>query len=835
MLPTDGKAPQFVIGWNGVIYPAKTVGPPASIADDLAAEARRRIEEPPGESVLDSGEPAAGPERVAALIRELQQVRVQQWSNPGRTDVSEDPVVQALVKEGDAAVEPLLKCLVEDDRLTRSQYTERLRAGPIIPVYEAAYTALFGILNVSFPPFEHDSADSRRQKEPRHLGPDDRRALAAKLEAVWRKNRGTDPLERAYATLRDDAAAPKAWFQAVDDIAQPNEGTFTNYRLTPPAMGGGYSLHLRGPFTPRGESLRGRSDPSVTELMIRRFEQLAGGDPAKTGGGTARRRENQDLSKLGKLLLALADSDGKSHLDDLRRLEHTLQARFRQEGENVFDSSSVVLQLFEKRWELGDATALQDYADHVAGLTPENLATNYGSPPECFRLMWRHLDEPAIARTAEKMFAPGSPWVPFVTREQQNLAYLIRSPLVGVPAFRRELDRGLGDTSTAGELTLPEDGQLNESSARLYTLDPLAPPKGSTLTYRLCDHYAHALSQIDGFPRCELYWPTAERDRAVEACRAFLARYGDHVLPERKEDAGFDQAYPTAALHFAVPDHAATPEDVRAGRAIFSLPSPARVCPLPRRPLTAERPGRQEDPHRADSVTEDGARTSTTSYTTRGLIWQTEEVLVNGRWERYDGFVGRYQLEKVPAAEIDFPRERAGGDITPKISGAIEAVFRRPTNRFFESFSTRDFVSPDAPVPIRVVVENHGGVDQIVPGEVMLAPGVHQVLPPGFGLLLSYSGKVPPRVQRFPEPPFDYGTWQETPLRGEVRTVDGEAAGSTLGSARELTVLEIDLRDYFGLSRRGSYRLRATFRVSGQPESRSNEIVFSVAGDAPRT
>jgi len=37
-----------------------------------------------------------------------------------------------------------------------------------------------------------------------------------------------------------------------------------------------------------------------------------------------------------------------------------------------------------------------------------------------------------------------------------------------------------------------------------------------------------------------------------------------------------------------------------------------------------------------------------------GLIWQAEEVLQNGKWVRYYGFVGRHVLQKVPADQIDF-------------------------------------------------------------------------------------------------------------------------------------------------------------------------------------
>ena len=39
---------------------------------------------------------------------------------------------------------------------------------------------------------------------------------------------------------------------------------------------------------------------------------------------------------------------------------------------------------------------------------------------------------------------------------------------------------------------------------------------------------------------------------------------------------------------------------------------------------------------------------------TEGKVFQAEEVLVDGRWERFCGFVGPYHLAKVPATEIKF-------------------------------------------------------------------------------------------------------------------------------------------------------------------------------------
>ena len=659
----------------------------------LMAEAQRRIDEPADVSALDSGQPAAGPERIAALIRDLELVRVQQSMLPGRTEVLDDAAVQALVRAGDAAVPALLRCLVEDQRLTRSRYTGggwTLESGPIIPVYEAAYTALFCLFNTTFPLFEHGSKeasweDRRWDKEPRDLSPDDRRALAAKLEAYWHQLRDEDPLERAYATLRDDQAGWKAWLQAVDEIVQPGDGTSTDYRLVSPVLGGYSIFPRRTPITPRGEALRGRTDPPVRELIIRRFEQLVA-DTAPFDYYQPGRQPDTP----GKLLLSLAAWNGRDHPDDLPHFQGELVAQYRcltpdaapnsRRESDRREEARMIIRLYEKRLELGDPDALAGYADFLPDLTP------YGAERgDEFRLLWRHPDDPAIVRAAEKMFGASSSWVPFSKRGNVDLKGLSRMPLVAVPAFRKELERGLGDTSADGQVTLAENGDLHDGPGRLERfnpLDPLAPAGGSKVDYRLCDDYARQLSFLDGFPECELYWPIADRDRAVAACRAFLDRYADNFR-YRPEDKDEDTSYYAAPahLHFQVLDHPATDEDVRLGRAIFSLPAPARLCCLPGMPVQADRPGRPMDPHK---VTDETGRVNLRSNP-RGCVWQAEETLVDGMWERFYGFVGRYQIEKVPAAEIEFPIGHLVADITPQISGDIEMTWRLVTMRRFPS------------------------------------------------------------------------------------------------------------------------------------------------------
>ena len=57
--------------------------------------------------------------RIAALIDRLENATAQRWGYENSAGWAGDAVMDALAREGDAAIEPLLKCLETDDRLTR--------------------------------------------------------------------------------------------------------------------------------------------------------------------------------------------------------------------------------------------------------------------------------------------------------------------------------------------------------------------------------------------------------------------------------------------------------------------------------------------------------------------------------------------------------------------------------------------------------------------------------------------------------------------------------------------------------------------------------------------
>jgi hypothetical protein len=801
----------------------------------LEADLEKRVRENPYTPVIESGQPASGPERIAALIHDLEQSYAEQFSNPGETEIVDDPTVQALIKEGYPAVEPLLKCLVEDNRLTRARYTQGMGFdGPIIPVYEAAYEALFRILKVSFPLFEDDSHDYRKQKEPRDMSFDDRRALAAKIDAVWQKNKGMTPAENGYITLKDNTAGAQAWYRAIDSIVQPADGTFTSYRLIIPS-GGSYQLYQgKVPFKALGEIFRAKTNPSVSELIIKRFNQLIVQSSSD---------KNISFDPVGKLILALADWDGKAHLDDIRDMARSFHARFPHEQGAFVSTLQTEAMIYRKRLELGDSRALQDYADWLVAINPTEWCNFDLTNP--FQIMWHYPNDPVIEQAAEKLFnSKNSAWIPLnrvkPLNESSTLADLVTTPLIGLAAFRQEVLRRLDDPSIDGTVQLNENGNvgcmLTDDVHQDFTVssckgDPLGPRVGSSISFRTCDWFAYELSQLDGFPRIGLYWPQAQRDAAVAACKAVLLQYGD-AFQSPAQDPYDESVYGSqdrARAAFPKFDHPATPDDVKLGHAIFSLSGTTRICQMPSFPIEAWRPNRKTDPSEGSETTADGASKSIIMYNTEGRVWQAEEVLRDGKWDRYYGFIGRYQLEKVSAAEIRFSYQGANGNVTKEISGTIEGPQDYVQSQPNFSFATHNFYQLDSPLPVKVKISNGSGLDQAIPQALMLPPGAKMTLPQGISLILSYSEKIPPKVVSFSGPSFNYGSWQDVPLRKEVQIAASDTPGPILIPTKDFTVLDTDLRDFFDTSRPGTYRVKALFHLPGQAPDKSNEITFSVS------
>jgi hypothetical protein len=520
----------------------------------------------------------------------------------------------------------------------------------LIAVDEAAYVALTRILKTSrFGPASTHGYDRSR-----------RRTVAGEIRALWAKTRGGSAADRWYATLADDHGTPEQWVEAAGRIVQPVDVEVRGGWVNEPQRKPGEVPAMKG------ESLRTKRDPTVSELMKRRVDQLS-------AMGSAGSERTFNLHKACDVALCLGAWDraaaGPVLLKQIARCRDYPR-------DNAWDRGSWTLQILGRyiaRMTIsaargGSAEALAAYADWVRTITPESVS-DYGG--DVLEPLWRFHDDPKVAAAAEWLFNDrDSPWRSLIAADAKLRHGLplemVRSPLVGLPAFRTALLRGLKDTAKVGTVTPDGNGRLQiefdgagtTGTMMRYADDPLAPKRGTAVPFRACDLYAWRLSELEGTPLCELYWPQEKRDAAVAAAAEFLERWGDRfafkdqpgVLSELRDA-------PPARMTFPRLDRPATEADVKAGRAIFSLGGASdrvRVWPMPHVPMKGKWTTLKEFPRQRQTYEpKTGKSGLQLDYEQVGRIWQAEEVREGDHWRRYYGWVGRYRIAKVPADEIE--------------------------------------------------------------------------------------------------------------------------------------------------------------------------------------
>jgi hypothetical protein len=308
-------------------------------------------------------------------------------------------------------------------------------------------------------------------------------------------------------------------------------------------------------------------------------------------------------------------------------------------------------------------------------------------------------------------------------------------------------------------------------------------------------------SQAGGFPDFQLYWPESKRDDTIARCRQFLRQFGgDYQGPHDDSYAELIVGPDFNVAQFSIPPlgHPATPKDVQAGRALFSLHGKTRFWKMPSLPM--------------------------------GPVWQAEEIFEHGAWKRYYGIVADGRPVKVPAAEMDFSEPVSSAAVTKEINGKIS----RPPGRQLRTPINfmgviENLLRVGEPVPVTISIRNHNGLDQKVPGSLMIPPGAAKTLPSGITLSATYSPNVPPTFRRFSQPPFDYGTFRPLPLRNDVTVSREKIDGPMLHPTEELPILNFDLGDFFDISRPGTYEIKAVFQVPGGVAVTSDPIRLSIA------
>jgi hypothetical protein len=777
---------------------------------ELLADHERRAKEPKrGPIPPHGGDPSA---RIAALIRDFDQIDEKQMMSPGAAYPGGSPLVGELIAEGDPAVAPLLTALETDMRLTRSVSFGRGMSidRTVHPVYEAEFAALEGILKTS------EFRNARYGLRPNDLK--GRTELARAMRAFWIKNRAISLTDRWYRMLRDDAAGRERWSEAAGGIVQASD----NAGL----------IAASGPRTPtarpmKGEELRSRRDPSVSELLVRRVSQIARtSDPLSM--------PDLNLHAACQLALSLDRWDSQAARPVLRAMMtqclEGIDLGRQQNGQTDQGLVGFVAQFTLIRAKAGDLAALDEYAAWARKTDPKALEHQ---DIACFEPLWTYRDYPAIAEAARWLFNdPKSPWVPLVRAPGSRMGFffyngtLFASPLVRVAGFRDGLLAAMAGKSVMGTIRRGDrgtfqykmsDGGSGSFGSNKPDLDAFQP--GVDRAFRVCDYLAWQVSLLDGAPECELYWSEDRRDRAVAASAAYLKRYGDRFTAEAP---GGERDFPSKKAHLAFPilGRPATLDDVREARAIFSLQGQGekvvQMAKVPELPIKARWIALKDFPVEYQN----GDGTVRREYDQDGWIWQAEDTRKGDRWERSYGFVGHHVIARVPASEIELGHGGFNYGQWGALSGGLDARV--------EPVEPRDVgYEPGRPILMALRIRNRRGVENAAPTVVLRRGADGQpALRRGVRLAVFYSAARHSRTGQGQPGPEE----ELQPKRTDRFDPGANAAARPLAAFEMFEVMRLDLNDWFDLTRPGFYRVGVTFTVnSGVGEGTTNQWYFTVS------
>jgi len=754
-------------------------------------------------------------ERIALLVRELEEVSALESVEclvPCEIG-NADPIVRLLVAEGEPAIKPLIECLAHDPRLTRSfglgSYGQDATQHEPRGVGDAASVALAAIFQESF--FEYTAYYVRLPATPTGR----RKALAQKMQNFYEHDYRLPRYERCYQILRDDRAPLDSWCQAAATI-----GSAAN-----PNADRGFVIDSRQPLVglvPRPkmpvEPLRTKKNPSLTELL----EQRLGEVPSTLEQPMLAALVDWDPKAALKLLQELTKDTNRDNDPGARR--HILHGPLRTTPKN-----GLVL----KRAKLGDPTALPEYA-----IWAKAHATDDGG---YFAPLLQFPDDPAIHGLAQWLFNdPASP-LKSVAGRMVNQYSAGASPFVQllvVPAFRDQVVRLLADRSPAGRVTIDGGAEKIELliDGKVVAVDNAFPrnssdaPPNATNDFRVCDLVARNLSAIRGLPRCELYAPVVERDRAAAECLRIVKQYG-HCF--KGYYGGFHCDNSIDFISLPRLKRTATREDVQAGRAVFSLDGqgPVRVVRLGEQFDSARWTTSKDAPFaRTAWDPKAGKNTMTIDYDQDGRLCQAEEVHVGGKWKRYYGFIGRHSIAQVPAEEIDFSRSWYSACVD-------KFVFFLDNANELDIDGHVNATGPFDQSTIRLFARNCTPFDRQLPRfsiDEKNAPKSGA----GIKMLVQMFYLAPRRGDTYESQSVEIGynddtlCWRE--LAREPVPLALRASARWLAPLEQCCLLQFKWRDHFRMAGPGFYKVRITLAADGQSpiDGPKTDVSFFVSDGA---
>ena len=465
----------------------------ATIAQDAARRIRRGSKAPDLKAISSM----PGQDRIAALIDALDEVGRGMASGEGYPGPADSPIVQALVKEGNSAVEPLLDAFETDSRISRIGVVGRSRPPYVrfVPVKNVIYAAI------------RETLDTYQFTDDPYGVP-----TAAALRAYWKSNEGKTAPERWYAILLDDKADRRQWQEAAMHLAEPLDMRHRGPNVT---LYGRKAGQAAKPM--KGEALRGTVSPSITELVARRATEVAGVGKEAVNG-------DFECSTGLQIGLSLADWDPKGSLPTLRLLSQRARDVLA-----VSHNSEFVLpwfaQITTSRIQAGDSSAWADYEPVIVNQSPR------GGPQErILEPLYKFPDDPSSIRLAERLFTePTSMWIQHEWKGEANgrvaIVWAVDSPWLRIPAFRAAILRLMDDKSKLGDVTIRGKdvvayAKIGGGNFGQVTDD--IPKPGETRPLRFCDFVAQEFRNLKGAPAFRVYWPAARKDAVIAKLKQYL-------------------------------------------------------------------------------------------------------------------------------------------------------------------------------------------------------------------------------------------------------------------------------------------------------------------------
>lgn len=504
-----------------------------SFLDDLPlylADQQRRVKEksplPPSSLSSASTQKATTSQLVAMLDQVTQQDNVIGGDTTG--------IENALQNRGDEVVEPLLRVLESDTRLTRGVRTNMFTHGLLneeyertpIPTAEVALEILNHVLQINF------ASNYEIRDQARHP------LIVTRIRAQWNKIKSLSREERWFQILADDNAPRDQWIEAAGRIVAPVPSArssvsygsdFVPVWAIPAYKAEGEKLE--------GESLRGKTQPSVTDLMLKRIETFERDRPVAPNLGATYDVEGS----ITNMALLLSRWDRKAALPVLQMQSATA------------NSGSNMAQLTIGRVEAGDRKALIEYSkwfqSTILNQAGRGISGDYAP-------LWLYRNEPDMQELAKWLLDnPALNWRGLFNRTAQNWAQrtqnLLQSPLVSVPQIRELVLRGLADKTVIGSVAASKTnrwGMVEQNDDSKYLklaigewqswdsvskTAPNFPAESVKRDLRVCDFYAWAI--FDGranssgdWPAFQLYQTTGERDQAIGKVAAWVRHYTEN-------------------------------------------------------------------------------------------------------------------------------------------------------------------------------------------------------------------------------------------------------------------------------------------------------------------